>query len=432
MEKLYFGCIADDFTGASDVASFLAETGINTLLVNGVPEKYIDISSYEAIVIALKTRTIPKEDAVKDSHKGMEFLKEVGARQIYIKYCSTFDSTKEGNIGPIVDDAIDYLNCKYTILEPALPVNGRQVIDGHLYVNGLKLHESSMKNHPLTPMLDSDITKLMETQSRYKSFVFNEEKLMGTYDEIIKEISILSNTYDHFYIVPDFSKDEHGKRIIELFGNLPLLTGGSGLMTAIGNRILQRKDYAESSNGLPEESYSLETAGRGLVIAGSCSDATLRQIEVFKDKYPDASYKIDPLRVISGEEKIEDLVDFIENHSSKDLLIYSSDTKENVKIAQNFGSLNISEKLENLVAMASKKALAMGYKRIIVAGGETSGAVAKKLGFDAYKTMESVSPGVPILIPLKDKAVRIVFKSGNFGDEEFFIRGLEMTKEPKA
>ena len=255
--KHLVGCIADDFTGASDAASFLQKAGLQTILLNGVPEQGLGMNEYDAIVIALKTRTEPAGEAVEHTMEAVKWLEQHGAAQYYLKYCSTFDSTKEGNIGPVLDAVLEYLEETYTVLCPSLPVNGRTVKDGHLYVNGVPLDESPMKDHPLTPMWDSRIKHLMEAQSKYKCIELNGEQLKE--DNIDAYLLKEKEGQKHFYVIPDYETEEDAKRIVSLFGNKKVLSGGSGILQylARGNK-------------------------KGIVLAGSCSQATLTQIETYK------------------------------------------------------------------------------------------------------------------------------------------------------
>lgn len=256
--NLFLGCIADDFTGASDAASFLVKGGLKTVLINGIPEDNLIIdSNCSAIDIALKTRTQNKKEAVEDTKKAAQWLKDRGVKQLFIKYCSTFDSTREGNIGPIVDSILETYKAKYTILCPALPINKRTVKDGYLYVDGIPLNESSMKNHALAPMWESDIAKLMEPQGKYKSLKINYETFEKSKEEILAIINEFGKDKEHFYVIPDLIKEEDAKKIVETFGDLEVLTGGSGLMTELG--------YKYSSN-LEEIQYvASKTKGNGLL-----------------------------------------------------------------------------------------------------------------------------------------------------------------------
>jgi 3-dehydrotetronate 4-kinase len=422
MSKIILGCVADDFSGASDAASFFVNEGIKTLLFNGIPKDDIkDSSEYIAVVIALKTRTQETSQAVLDTLEAIDWLKKNGANQLFIKYCSTFDSTKTGNIGPIIDSILEKYNIKYTILCPALPVNGRTVVNGHLYVNGVPLNETHMKDHPLTPMWDSDIVKLMEPQGKYPCLKVNYEMLEQSKEDIQKLIEDFGCDKEHFYVIPDYIEEKHSIKITDVFGNLQLLTGGSGLISQLSRKYI---DVISSKVSSPP-SY---TIGKAIILAGSCSKATLEQIEDFKNtngKY----IRINPAALLDGAQTKEEIWKCIESTIEDAVLVYSSDSTENVREAQKVGSQKVSHLLEYTTAYLARKAVESGYNRIIVAGGETSGAVTKALGYDSYLVGESIAPGVPIMIPLNNKNIRLVLKSGNFGQKDFFNRAVKATKE---
>lgn len=400
--KRVLGCIADDFTGASDAASFLQKAGMQTVLLNGIPEAEIPVQDYDAVVIALKTRTEPVAEAVSHSMEAVKWLEQRGATHYYFKYCSTFDSTREGNIGPVLDAAMEYLKEEYTLLCPALPVNGRIVKDGHLYVNGVPLHESPMKDHPLTPMWDSRIKNLMEAQSRYPCIELGREEMRrADMEELLKQAG---ESKEHFYVIPDYETEEDAKRIASIFGNRKVLSGGSGILQYLKTR---------------EE--------KGIILAGSCSKATLNQIDAY-EKAGHVSLKIDPEKLWNGETTVEELLSFVENHTGDYVLVYSSDTAERVKETQKLGKEQVAQLIEAVLSGLAGKLVERGYKHIIVAGGETSGAVTKKLGYDLFEIGKSVAPGVPMMIPLEDKSMRLVLKSGNFGQPDFFERAVKTVK----
>lgn len=400
------GCIADDFTGASDMASFLVKGGMKTILYNGIPARNGNDMEADAIVIALKTRMAPKEEAVRDSLNAVKWLESKGCQHFYIKYCSTFDSTKEGNIGPVCDAALDHLREPFTILCPALPVNGRTVKEGKLYVQGIPLDESPMKDHPLTPMWSSEIRELMEAQSRYPVFVEKDKKWE------------IPDTADHYYLVPDYVTEEDGRKIVEQFGNLKLLTGGSGIAEELARMLLKKKRAVDD-----EKLHSL-------LLAGSCSVMTRKQIENYQ-KSGKKSIKMTP-DMISEDRDPEKIWQKISAAlKEEDVLVYSSDEPENVEAAQKkYG--DISKKLEEFMADIAERAVASGVKNIIVAGGETSGAVTRKLGMQSFLIGESVAPGVPVMIPAENRSLRLVLKSGNFGQEDFFLRALDMVGGKEA
>ena len=293
------GCIADDFTGASDAASFLVKGGMSVLLYNGVPEEEEGDCSAQAIVIALKSRTQETAGAVRDSLAAAEFLLKKGVKQIYFKYCSTFDSTPEGNIGPVADALMDRMKAPYTVLCPALPVNGRTVEHGKLMVNGIPLDESPMKDHPLTPMWDCRIRALMEPQSRYSCYELGQEEL----DRFLKE----SHDGEPFYLIPDYKKTEDGERIVRAFGDLPLLTGGSGLLEPLARRWTRQIGVAPAA-------YETGTDGPALLLAGSCSQATLGQIAWYRSQGMPC-LKLDPEAMLKGTQTLEEAWKFIQDES---------------------------------------------------------------------------------------------------------------------
>ena len=398
MEKLFLGVVADDFTGASDAASFLTAAGVQTVLVNGTPKQEITLpAETRAVVVALKSRTAPVKEAVQESLEAFAWLKKMGAAQLYLKYCSTFDSTDQGNIGPVVDAVMERYGYDRTVLCPSLPVNGRTVKNGILYVNGMKLEESSMKDHPLTPMRKSRISDLMEKQGKYPCMELGEHY----------ELPLNVDT-GRCYLVPDYYEEEHGDRIAEAFGNLPFLTGGSGLVGALGRRYVRQ--------------HETDKAEKVLLLAGSCSAMTLQQITQYQQAgHPSA--RIIPAELLVGSQNLETFWNWVKEQESG-ALIYSSAEPEDMKKSQELGREQVAAAIENLLAGLAKKAVENGYTRIIVAGGETSGAVTKALGYDTFLIGESVAPGVPVMTPLTAPEIRLVLKSGNFGKEDFFERAV--------
>lgn len=414
-----FGCIADDFTGASDAASFLVKGGMSVCLYNGIPEKDLPDDGAQAIVIALKSRTQQTDLAVADSLAAARYLLSRGVQQLYFKYCSTFDSTPAGNIGPVADALMELVNAPCSILCPALPINGRTVENGNLMVNGVPLHESHMKNHPLTPMWDCSITKLMEPQSKYPCKNLSKEHLTtASLDSAYKSFE---SGGQPIYFIPDYIHPEDGETIASVFHPLPFLTGGSGLLEPLA-KIWTKKLSSEGT--IPDS----RTAGKALLLAGSCSKATLNQITWYQLQHKPC-YKLDPEAMMDGRQTVDDAWNFIETHTTdtETVLVYSSDTPERVKEYQKMGIEKVASLLEGATAELAVRAVKAGFTRIISAGGETSGAVTKGLGFRSYWIGKSVAPGVPIMVPVERKDIRLILKSGNFGQEDFFGRALSMT-----
>lgn len=414
-KNILIGCVADDFTGAGDAASFLANNGIKTVLTNGIPsddEVFPEDSS--GVVIALKSRTQETMAAVKDTISAFEWLKAQGAQTLYFKYCSTFDSTPKGNIGPVIDAVLERFGMQYTVLCPALLVNSRTVRDGILYVGGVPLAESHMKHHPLTPMWESDITKLMRPQSKYPCFKVSH-KLMKKPEEVKKQIDGYCRAHSHFSLCVDFFEADHGRAIMELFYDLPFLTGGSGLLD----------EYAKYKTEGRNSTYtSIESDSKGgrLMFAGSCSVATRTQVRSFLD-IGGKGIMISPSKLLSGEQSIESFWQFIDENREEDILLYSAGSGGCIERVQE-GDMD-SGLLEQMMAALAKQAVDSGRTRLIIAGGETSGAVTRALGYQSFYIGKNVAPGVPVMVPAANTKLQLVLKSGNFGQPDFFITALK-------
>ncbi len=428
MKEIFLGVVADDFTGASDAASMLSEAGIPTVLFNGVPKFVPKLrDDIKAIVVAEKTRTIDKRKAVEEMLDAFAWLHSMGTEQLYFKYCATFDSTKEGNIGPVSDAMLKKYGYPYSVLVPALPVNGRTVRDGKLYLNGKPLSESHMRNHPLTPMTESDVTKLMEMQSEYRAYKVTADDLRKWQEESIDTGSRLGLTPEEkkekYYIVPDYYEDAHGDLIAEVFGNLPFLTGGSGLLGALGRRYI--KNHCESKETENKDmEFSERAADKIMILAGSCSKITLEQIAEYREKQ-NPNIFLDPKKLLFGEIDADSVFDNVKKMGNA-TLVYSSQEPEDMRRTQEMGLERVAAAIEETMADLTRKAVSSGYTGIISAGGETSGAVTKALDYQAFYIGKSVAPGIPVMIPVENSKLRIVLKSGGFGQTDFFERAVKM------
>ncbi|MCG8492127.1 MAG: four-carbon acid sugar kinase family protein [Sneathiellales bacterium] len=422
---MLLGCIADDLTGATDLAMILVAEGMQTVQIVGVPDHLTPVPDADAVIIALKSRTIPAKEAVSQSLECCRWLKKAGAKQIFFKYCSTFDSTSEGNIGPVSDALMKELDCSHTIACPAFPKNGRTVYQGNLFVFDQLLSESSMKTHPLTPMTDSNLARVLSAQSRSNvENIYCEEVSKGE-QAIRTAFSSNSKENPTIYIL-DAIHDEHLKTIGQAISNLPLVTGGSavamGLPANFQNKGLLNREADTDAFRPP--------AGRNVILSGSCSDTTLKQIRHAKKYIP--SFKIDPNDIARGAPVIRNALEFSLSQTDPDrpVLIYSSAGSEDVRRAQSgFGKIALGEKIEIAMGEIAKALSLEGFNRFVVAGGETSGAVIQALEISSLHIGPEIDPGVPWTLTTEEPSRALALKSGNFGSEDFFIKALELLEK---
>lgn len=421
-DHILLGCVADDFTGAGDAASFLANQGIKTLLFNGIPDDSESVSDCCCIVIALKTRSIPAADAVRLTLEAVSWLKAHRTEQIYLKYCSTFDSTPKGNIGPDIDAVLEQLDLPYTLLCPSLPVNRRIVKDGVLIVDDIPIAQGPMARHPLNPIWASQIRDLMQPQGKYPCMILNGELLDRSEEEILAAVDAFRQGKDHFYIIPDYTTDRQGEKIVRVFGKHGLLTGGSGILKHLADL------YQEAYDCAPGEKLPAGTPGKGIILSGSCSTATGAQCRAYEGEHP--SFCVCPSKLLSGSQTVDTLWAAVREQKLEESLIYSAGATdpESLVYTDEKQAACASLILEQTMADLGRRAFENGYTRIVAAGGETSGAVALALGFKGFIVGESIAPGVPILIPLHNQDMRIALKSGNFGGPDFFSKALSMMK----
>lgn len=414
--KQAIGCIADDFTGASDVCSFLADSGASCLLLNGVPEKEnIDLGSIDVVVVALKIRSIKQGDAIRETTRAMDWLEGKGIGRYYYKYCSTFDSTPQGNIGPVLDYLLERLGQTFCVVSPALPVNHRTVFNGYLYVGRQLLSESSMRYHPLNPMKDSYLPRLLDVQSKYSSYVLNYQELGQAVDEVRAYAGGLSDD-NHYYIICDCFSDEHGEQIAKAFGHMKLLSGSSSLIDFWYRNI---QGGSKRVNQIKRAS----TDPRALILSGSLSRQTQKQVASFINSGGNA-LPIIASKLNQDESHLHKLLDAIDHLKGK-LLIYSDPDSKKTDLNPDASA----NKLEDAMATLARHAVSLGIEKLIVAGGETSGAVVQALGFTSFAIGDTVAPGVPILKPADRQDIQLVLKSGNFGQDDFFNRAISLMEE---
>ncbi len=418
--KPFLGCIADDFTGASDLAGFLAESGMRTLQINSVPTTSPeDYQQFDAIVIALKSRSEPVQTAVAESLSALQWLRQAGCEKFYFKYCSTFDSTNQGNIGPVTDALLNELEQTCTIVCPALPVNGRTIYKGHLFVFDQPLHESPMKNHPITPMRDSSLIRLMEAQSTGKAINIPYQIVDQGEAALTAELERLSKT--HQYLVIDALKTEHLITLGHCCKPFKLVTGGSGLAIDLCAEFepqgFVRKAVRDSVSSLKAPT---------VVLSGSCSAMTQQQVAAFKENH--SSLFLDPFALRSGELTLDTISEWIKVHISKEIpLIYATAAPDFVaRVHQEIGNHESQLLLENTLSAVAGICHDLGVRNFVVAGGETSGAVVKHLAISQFQIGPIITPGVPMVQTLGEDKINLALKSGNFGQADFFSKAVEV------
>ncbi|ADZ69562.1 3-oxo-tetronate kinase [Polymorphum gilvum] len=411
---MLLGCIGDDFTGSSDLANTLVKGGMTVTQYCGLPVAPA-APDVEAGVVALKTRSLPAGEAVRQSLAALDWLQAQGCRQIFFKYCSTFDSTPEGNIGPVAEALMQKLGAGHAVVCPAFPAAGRSLYQGHLFVGDRLLNESGMEAHPLTPMTDPDIRRWLRLQTRQAvGHVAHADVMRGA--EAIAEALAREAARGAGLIVVDAVSDGDLHAIGTASVDLPLVTGGSGVALGLPENFRR-------AGLLTGRSWSFEgVRGPGVVLSGSCSQATRRQVEIYRRDYPALEITADA--VMEGRLRIGDIVAFVLSGQPQAPLVYSSADPQTVRRAQEaYGAAALAEAIEALFADLAAALSATGIQRLVSAGGETSGAVVTGLGCSALRIGPEIDPGVPAL-RVEDAPLALALKSGNFGGDDFFARAL--------
>jgi uncharacterized protein YgbK (DUF1537 family) len=420
------GCIADDFTGATDLANMLVRNGMRTVQTIGVPTAPEPIDA-DALVVALKSRTIPAADAVAQSLQALAWLRAQGCRQFFFKYCSTFDSTDAGNIGPVADALLDALatgaDRGFTIACPAFPENGRTLYRGHLFVGDAPLNESGMAQHPLTPMTDANLVRVLQRQTRSKVGLVRYDTVAQGAPAVRERIAALRAEGVRIALADALS--DHDLRVLgEACGDLPLVTGGSGVALGLPEQFRRAGRLAAQADAarLPP----LE--GLAAVLAGSASQATNAQVAAWRDAGR-PHFRLDPPAVARGEPVVETALAFARDAlcatAPQPVLIYATAAPGEVeRVQQALGAAQAGELVEATLAAIARGLYAIGVRKFVVAGGETSGAVVQALGVEALAIGPQIDPGVPATATLGAKPLGLALKSGNFGAADFFDKAL--------
>lgn len=415
------GCIADDFTGATDLAGMLVKSGLRTVQMIGLPVA-APPADVDAVVIALKSRTAPVEVAVRESRAALAYLRRAEAEQIYFKYCSTFDSTPQGNIGPVADALLDALGSDLTVVCPAFPANQRTIYKGYLFVGDVPLNESGMRDHPLTPMTDSSLVRVMQAQTSRRVGLVAHGTIRQGADAIRARFEVLRRE-EVTYAVTDVVTDDDLVALGAACAGMPLVTAGSGLALGLARNFAHRLPPVSqrTASALPL------TGGKRAVIAGSCSTATRRQVSLMREQHP--AFRIRVADLASGEPVVARAIDWAGTQEGP-VLIYATSDPDEVRAAQAaYGAAEAGALIEGALASIARGLVENGFGQLIVAGGETSGAVVGALGVTALSIGPEIDPGVPWTASLARDGhppLALALKSGNFGSADFFLKAWDL------
>lgn len=426
MKKPVLGCIADDFTGATDLANNLVRSGMRVVQTIGVPVANLSVDA-DAVVVALKSRTIPKDEAIAQSLDALRWLQRQGAQQIYFKYCSTFDSTAQGNIGPVTEALMDALadkpNSDFTIATPAFPDNKRSVVHGYLFVGSVLLNESGMQNHPLTPMSDPNLVRVMQSQCTRKVGLIDYQTVSQGEVAIRTRIDALRHEGVGVAIV-DALTNEDLMRLAPAIKDLPLITAGSGVAIGLASNF----GIAPS----PNASRLPSASGFKAIVSGSCSVATNQQVAQFKQAGLPA-LAIDTQKLTANPQSWHEMASnallWAQPLLTKGpVLVYSTAQTADVKASQaTLGVDATGALIEKTLAHIAAGLVGQGVRQLVIAGGETSGACVQALNIGQLTIGPQVDPGVPWCHASLDTApegLHIALKSGNFGTENFFTKAF--------
>jgi uncharacterized protein YgbK (DUF1537 family) len=417
---MLLGCIADDFTGATDLANNLVRGGMRTVQTVGVPDALLK-EDVDAVVVALKSRTIPVADAVSQSLAALKWLQQQGCRQIYFKYCSTFDSTPAGNIGPVAEALMNALGCDFTIACPAFPEAGRTVFKGHLFVGDVPLNESGMRHHPLTPMTDSNLVRVLQAQMKGRVGLIDCATVAQGGDAIRAQVSVLKSDGVKIAIVDAVSNDDLMK-LGRALSDMLLVTAGSGVAIGLPQNFVLTAAQADAGKLPPVNGYRA-------IVSGSCSVATNTQVAHFIQS-GGAARALDPVKLAADGTEVERALAWAKPLLAKGpVLLYSTAAPTAVQSIQSqLGANESGQLIEKALANIARGLVDAGVDQLVVAGGETSGAVVQVLGVEVLRIGPQIDPGVPWTMSVGGKRVALALKSGNFGTDDFFVKAFRVLR----
>ena len=419
---MLLGAIADDFTGATDLCSMLVRGGMRTVQLIGVPDLEDPVPDADAVVVALKSRTAPVPQAVAESLAALKWLRQNGSRQIFFKYCSTFDSTDEGNIGPVADALIAALGCGFALACPSFPTNARTVYQGHLFVGGVLLNESGMENHPLTPMTDANLVRVLSRQTD-GTVGLVPFATVGQGAMAIRRAMTALKEQGRRYAIVDAVTDSHLLAIGEAADGHALITGGSGIAMGLPDNFRRAGLLQEEADAAALPALS----GHAAVLSGSCSRATLAQLGAARSHVP--VLELDPLTTPDAAALSAAALSWADGRLGKrPIVIAASAPPDRVAAVQaKLGRDEAGALLEDAMARIADGLVARGVRRMVVAGGETSGAVVARLGVRTLQIGAEIDPGVPWTVAQgSGERLLLALKSGNFGAPDFFLKSFRM------
>jgi uncharacterized protein YgbK (DUF1537 family) len=422
--SVLLGAIADDFTGATDLCNTLVRRGMRTVQLIDVPAPETNILDAEAVVVALKSRTTPAAEAIEKSLAALTWLRGAGARQILFKYCSTFDSTDAGNIGPVAEALMEALGTDFTLYCPAFPENGRTIYLGYLFVGDVLLSESGMRDHPLTPMRDASLVRVLQRQCR------GNVGLVPQYDVARGPVTIRDafaslRQAGFRHAIVDAIEDHDLEAIGEAAADFPLITGGSGIALGLPENFRRQGllDDNAAADALPP------VTGAAVVLSGSCSEATRAQVAYLGERVP--VFTIDPIVAAAGRRIVEEALAWAKPRlGDRPVLISATAPPEEVAAIQRvLGRERAGALVERVFADIARGLVAHGVRRLVIAGGETAGAVVQALGVTGLRIGRQIDPGVPWTVSLDQPVLALALKSGNFGASDFFLRAFSVLSE---
>jgi 3-dehydrotetronate 4-kinase len=426
--SVLLGAIADDFTGATDLCNTLVRRGMRTVQLIDVPAPGTGVDDAEAVVVALKSRTIPVAAAIDKSLAALAWLQQAGARQILFKYCSTFDSTDEGNIGPVAEALMEALDTDFTLFCPAFPENGRTIYRGYLFVGDVLLSESGMRDHPLTPMRDPSLVRVLQRQTRGRVGLVPVATVAQGAETIRDAFDALRRQGFRHSIV-DAIEDRHLEAIGAAAADFKLITGGSGIALGLPDNFRRRGllGAGAGADKLPV------IRGATAVLSGSCSPATIAQVAYISERAP--VFIVEPLAIAEGRPVADEALDWAKPRLGDQPVTISATAPPDrvAEVQRRLGRDRAGALVEETLATIARGLAANGVRRFVIAGGETAGAIVQALGVSGLRIGRQIDPGVPwtVTLPgsLGEPRLALALKSGNFGAHDFFLRAFSVLSE---